>query len=148
MYNLSGLVYRIRAVGLFIFALGAFCLLLSCFWNAKKRDKKGMRIASVLIAISVVYSGYYIYKLYHPIILSHDGYFIEEHRDSSIAPPFPFTTSYTFSNKGGLKPVFYLDVFSKKKIYNTEFNPDIEYRIYYEKSTDIIVRVEILKNKD
>ena len=70
----------------------------------------------------------------------HEGEFVEEHREN----PYLFRTEYSFSNEGGVKPLFHLDIFSKKKIYSNDFEEDMRYRIYYEEKTDVIVKVEKL----
>ena len=49
---------------------------------------------------------------------------------------------YCFSNEKGLKPVFNLDIWTKKEIYPKDFNKKQKYRIFYEEETDTIVRIE------
>lgn len=143
MYDLSGLKYRIIAVGGIIAALGILCLIFSAFWNPQKRDIKGVLISIVLLLTSVVYSSIYLYRISNPIVLSYSGYFCDERRDSRVAPPLPFTMAYTFSTTGKLDRTFYLDIFSKNTIFPREFDEEILYYIYYEKSTHIILKIEV-----
>lgn len=74
----------------------------------------------------------------YPSISVHEGFFIEERSEFHSF----FGMEYVFSNEDGLKPIFYLDIFSKKEIYPKEFVKDEMYRIFYEEKTEIIVWVE------
>ena len=142
MYNFSGLIYRIVAVGGVVFVLGILCLLFSAFWNPKKRDKRTLILALLALVFSVAYIGVYCHRLADPVIEMHEGFFCRENRDSGAAPPLPFTMKYVFSNGDQPMPRFYLDVFSKKEIYPFEFEENCYYEIYYEKQSHVIVRVE------
>ncbi len=53
-----------------------------------------------------------------------------------------FSWNYVFNDETEPNEDFYLDSFSKKKIYNKDFEKGKKYRIYYEKKDDIIVMVE------
>ena len=141
-YNTSGIVYRIFAVYGIIFILGIVCLLLSKF--SKNTPKKTeFIIAVIMILFSLVNIGTHIYRAVHPSVLINEGCFIEEYRDSREAPPLPFTYKYVFtSSTSDKKQAFYLDTFSKKNICPDGFLTEEGYRIFYEKNTNIILKVE------
>ena len=48
-------------------------------------------------------------------------------------------TEFTYPHR------IFKSIFSKKKIYPADFEEGVEYRIYYEEKTDIIVKVEKLE---
>lgn len=148
MYNLNGILYRLFATCFVLFILGAIVLIISKFWDKEKADIACMRGAILSIVIILVGSSFYIYKYVNPTIEIHEGYFVEEYRDSSVAPPFPFSYCYVFTDGDNLKPSYYMDVFSRKDIYPDDFSTECRYRIYYEESTGIIVRVEQIDNPD
>lgn len=52
---------------------------------------------------------------------------------------------YCFTNGTELKPVFCLDIFSKKQIYPDDFVEGKKYRIYYTEMGNVIVKVEELE---
>ncbi len=146
MYNLNGLIFRIWGVGGILFAFSLILLACSRFWNPLKCNKAELIAAVLGIAIALVYGGIYCKKIQNPSIISHEGYFEREYRDSTEAPPLPVTFAYVFSNNGQPKLTFYLDAFSRKKIFNCDFEKGVLYRIYYEESSHIIVNVEILNS--
>ncbi len=91
---------------------------------------------------------YFSYKTVMPDIVSCEGAFVYEYRDSRVAPPLPLTAGYVFDvvdEEDNL--VFYLDVYSKKKIYPYEFIENKTYKVYYEKDTKIIVGIEEQTNQ-
>ena len=143
MYNLNGIAYRILISDGSIFVLALIVLILSRFWNVKKRDKKGIRIAVATFVLSLGLMAFHGYKLFCPQIAVHEGFFDKQQRESHISFT---TTSYTFTNNGNPKPKFYMDTFSKREIFNEDFQKGSRYRIYYEESMDIIVKVEKLDN--
>lgn len=137
MNNYSGIVYRIGAFAGPIFILG-LVLVFIALKRPLPEKKSEMLFAVVVIAVSILLGGFYVYKSIHPTILCHKGYIVEVRR----YPKVPFTDAYVFSNEDDDKPIFYLDSFSKKDILTNEFLPGVEYQIFYEETTKIIVRVE------
>lgn len=153
MYDLSGLEYRLFSVGLISLFCGLVCFIISIHSNNIKRiqnkstkkshfNKEATILGVLFVCISLIYSGYYIFKIHQPIVCIHEGYFVEEYRNSRVAPPLPFTVQYTFTNNNQSNRKFYLDVFSKSKIYDKEFEKNSKYLIYYEEDTNIIVKVD------
>ena len=150
MCDFSGLEYRIFSVGIISLFCGLICFIMSLIFKKRKSSESGSKKDSVkavilgllFVFISVTYSGYHIFKIHQPVVCVHEGYFIEERRNSRVAPPLPFTMQYTFTNDNQPNCKFYLDVFSKREIYDEEFEKNANYRIYYEEDTDIIVKVE------
>ncbi len=140
MYNLSGIYYQIKSNCAIYLIFGIIFLILSKFWTVTEKNVKQLigGIICILLAIgSIVYYGNVIM---HPKISSHDGYFCSEHRVNTRI----LKMEYSFSNPQGRKPVFYLDVLSKKDIYPHDFQTNIKYRIFYETETNIIVKVEVI----
>lgn len=123
-----------------IFCVLALCsFILSDFWKKAKRKKKWIVFGFVSMALVVATIMHYNNMIQNPHIQVHEGYFVEEHRAHKGGW---LLTEYVFTNDGKTKPVFKLDVKSKKKIYPNDFEKDVQYRIYYEERTDIILRVE------
>ena len=137
MNNYSGIVYRIGAVAGPIFVLG-LVLMFIALKSPLLKKKSEILFAVAVIVVSILLGGFYVYKSIHPTISYHKGYIVEVHRYSKA----PFTNAYVFSNGDDDKPIFYLDSFSKKDILPNEFLPGVEYQIFYEENTKIIVRVE------
>lgn len=135
MYNLSGLYYVMKSNGVIFGLVGIIFFICSHFWDPKKKNMKDLKIGIIVV---LCFTGYYAYAIADLKISMHEGVFIEERREN----PFLFRKEYCFSNEDGLKPVFCLDYFSKKEVYPEEFEKGIRYRIYYEKRTNIIVRVD------
>lgn len=118
--------------------VGIIFFICSHFWDPKKKNMKDLKIGIIVVLCFICFTGYYAYAIADLKISMHEGVFIEERREN----PFLFRKEYCFSNENGLKPVFCLDYFSKKEVYPEEFEKGIRYRIYYEKRTNIIVRVD------
>ena len=137
MYDLSGIFYRIKSVGGIVFIIAGIELICSRFWNKEKRHKKMAVVGAIGVAFALVYSIVLWYGAINLEVGIHEGYISRIYRDSRVAPPLPFTMGYVFTNDEGLKPTFYLDIGSKKTIYNKEFD---------EKRTNIIVKVEELQS--
>ena len=141
MYDLSGLYYQLKTDALVFSVVGLLFLVCSRFWILDKRNIKELLIGVICYFLSICSIGYHLYVINDLKVSINEGVFIEEHREN----PYLFRMEYCFSNEGGLKPLFYLDIFSKKDIYPTEFEKDAMYRIYYEEKTDVIVKVEKLE---
>ena len=141
------------AVGGFIVLLGVANLILS-FWQYKreKKKKKGQKLFKKLLLPSIALTlfgacvfTHYGYKSINPIPLAYEGTFEWEQRNSRTAPPLPFTWEYIFSSESQeSKPSFYLDSFSRQNILPQGFEEGRSYRVWYDKTTRVILKVEIL----
>lgn len=141
MYNLDGLYYRLWGVCGFVALIGILCL--GAGFLPGTKDKKGTIFAGVLsIVVSLGMSIQCISIIRHPSIQIYEGHFVEQHRNSRVAPPLPVTYEYTFVSEDGKQTAFYLDLWSKDTIFPEDFEKDIEYQITYESQTQIIVGVE------
>ena len=141
MYNLEGIFYEmLRLSGIYIIVMIIF-LISSEFWHKKKRKTKYLVMSLVCILLTIGTIMYYSYVIKNPNIAIHEGFFIEERRERNSVTRW----EYVFSNDGGLKPIFSLDIASKKNIYPEDFGTKNKYRIYFEQRTNIIVKVELLK---
>ena len=138
MYNYSGIYYEMNSSVVVYSMVGILFLLLSKCWNPQKREFKKMIGGILCIVLSVASIVYYSNIIRNPIILAHEGYISREHRTNRGL----FQMEYSFTNDEGRKPVFFLDVFSKKVIHPEDFDSQQKYKIYYEDETNIIVRVE------
>jgi len=138
MYDLSGLYYQMKADALVFGLVGLLFLAFSRFWIFEKRNIKELLIGVICCFLCICSLGYHLYVINDLKVSIHEGAFIEEHREN----PYLFRMEYCFSNKGGTKPLFYLDIFSKKDIYPIRFEKDMVYRVFYEEKTDVIVKVE------
>ena len=141
MYNLSSLYYQMISNGVVFGIVGLICLVCSHFWNLDKRNVKELSIGIVFLILCMCSLGKHYFIIAHPEISVHEGAFVDEHRSN----PYLFRREYCFTNEEGLKPIFYLDIFSKKNIYPKEFEKGKMYRIYYEEKLDVIVKVEKLE---
>ena len=139
--NYSGIIYRIWAVGGAMVLLGIACLLVSGI-RTKSFSKQCFLAGVLCVVYGLGTAVYYIAQLVSPDVASLHGIFHEEYRNSRVAPPLPFTMEYSFYDENNDSRVFYLDVLSKKEIIPEGFLEDNEYIIYYDTSTNIIVRVE------
>lgn len=113
----------------------------SQFWILEKRNIKDFWVGMVCFFLCICSIGYHLYVINDLDISTYEGKFIEEHRES----PYLFRKEYCFSNAESIKPLFSLDIFSKKNIYPAEFEEGVLYRIFYEEKTDVIVNVEKLE---
>ncbi|MBQ1734665.1 MAG: hypothetical protein II038_07280 [Lachnospiraceae bacterium] len=139
MYSL-GLWYRLVAVGLFMVFLGLLIMLISKIAKEGRYKKKGGILAVFLIMIGIIYSTYYYVTIKNPSPETKTIIFVEEYRDSRVAPPFPFTMAYVFFD-GTNKITVYLDVISQKTIYPEEFVAGTTYEIIFERNTNVIMKV-------
>ena len=144
MYNFSGVFFRIWGVCGTILILGIICLLFKKPW-AKNIKLKNCKFELFLIAFAIFFSLIYTSRIIFPDVSSHTGEFINSHRNSRVAPPLPVTFEYVFDNGGGKNQVFYLDIFSKKKIFPYEFESNRKYTIYFDEFTNVIVKVELVE---
>lgn len=143
MYCYDGILYRIWAVCGAMFLLGVICILIEKPW----RDTFRMRNCTVgilLLVFSILSGMVYISRIAFPHVLYYDGEYVKENRNSRVAPPLPLTYEYIFSNgnEEEKNQVFYLDVISGKEILPSGFSRRQTYRVYYDKLTRVIVKVE------
>ena len=141
MYNFSGVLFRIWGVCGAILLLGVICILLEKPWIKRIRIRD-CKLGLIIIVFAIFLSLIYVSRIAFPHVLSYTGEFLETHRNSRVAPPLPVTYEYIFWNGEGKKHVFYLDVFAKKMMFPYEFVRDQKYTIYYDKLTNIIIKVE------
>lgn len=143
MYCFSGIWFRMVACGAFFLLGGIVVLLLSKFWNASLIIKKTFYKGVIITLFAIGYILYYAFLLVSPSISSATGHFVESRRDSRVAPPWSVTRAYIFDTGNALKKRYYIDSFSKNKIFPTEaLNSNSVYRIYYEGRTKIILKIE------
>lgn len=138
MYNLGGIYYQMKSNAILFLVLGIVFLILSRCWNMDKRNMKEMIIGLVCIALAIGSVIYYSVIINNPKISTHEGYYVSEQRVNTHI----LKMEYCFSNGDEIKPVFYLDVLTKKEIYPEEFDSNQKYRIFYEEESDMIVKVE------
>lgn len=141
MYDLSGLYYQMKRDGIIFGLVGLQFLISSRFWIAERRNVKEMIVGIVSILLCVCSLTYHTYVIYDLEIAVHEGALVRENRSN----PGLFCKEYCFTNENGLKPVFYLDIFSKKELYPDDLVKGTQYRIFYEEKTDIIVKIEKLE---
>lgn len=138
MYNFRGIYYQMKSSVMLFIVLGVVFLILSKCWNADKRSIKEMIIGVVCIVLAIVSVIYYSFIINNPKISVHEGYYVSENRANTHI----LKMEYCFSNGEDIKPIFYLDVLTKKKIYPQTFDVNQKYRIYYEEESFVIVKVE------
>lgn len=122
-------------------ATGLIILIYSYFWDSKKRKNGRMILGIFFIGFCIYITAFqYIPACVNPEIGVFEGDYYDTMKNSRRAI---ITRTYSFSKVGEKsKETFTLDSISKKSIYPDEFEKGETYRIYYEKHTDIIVRVE------
>lgn len=153
MYDLSGLKHLILFSDLPMLIVALLLLILEWkkIFNSikKKRWEKGVKKTMFLIAFCtlwfIISGGTNAYHLYYPNISFYEGEYIREYRANESRLSF-FSWRYVFDDGVEPRESFYLDSFSKKEIFNNDFEEGKKYRIYYEEKDNIIVRVEELEN--
>ncbi len=99
MYDFSGIWFRIWGSAGIILLVGIICILFE-----RKRRKYGYIVVAVAICLSIIY----FMRIISPSVSTYDGKFVEQRRNSRIAPPLPFTSEYIFWNGEGKKKTVYL----------------------------------------
>lgn len=141
-YIYDGLFYRLISPGCFLLVLGIFLLCLFFFGHKKHKKKQELICALVAIGIALSYMTFISYKIVNPDIVSCEGIFLNEYRDSRVAPPLPFTGGYVFDVVDkDTDSVFYLDTFARKKICPSGLVENEMYTVYFEEDTKIIVGI-------
>ena len=146
MYDYSGIVYRIWGIGGVLSAIGVILLILSFLFKVDELQKRSFIVGIVFSLLGLGLAFEYSSILRNPEIQTFEGAFLEEHRNSRVAPPLPLTWEYIFKDKDGASETFYLDTFSQKNIFSDSFENNTTYRVYYESEYRIIVKVETLSN--
>lgn len=164
IYNLNGILYDALSAPFITIFCGIFLLFISLTDNKKtaknekdskkaskkEREEKKERITNRVVGIfAIVFSLYYfgsrMYIYINPQITYHEGYYIDEYRYHGYPP---LTFYYIFTDTKDSNAFFYLDVFTRKEIFNEDFSTDTKYRIYYENTTDTIVKVEVVESDE
>lgn len=141
MLYFDGIIYRIWAECGIMFLLGVTCILIEKPWRKTFRIRN-CTIGIVLLVLSLLSCIFYASRIAYPHVKYYEGAFVQENRNSRVAPPLPLTNEYKFLYGKEKKQVFYLDVISRKKIIPSSFILNQTYRIYYDELTRIIVAVE------
>ena len=139
MYNTYGLLYRVFIPGIPLILF--FVLSLLIILKGKKKKKKKTEVVFFLfeIVFTIGYTCFFAYNAYKPNIDFVEGYYLRFRQTSVV----PFSHDFVFDiDNEELHPSFHMDNFSRKKIYPNEFSKKIKYRVYYEKNTKIIVKIE------
>ena len=149
MYNLNGLVYRMWNPSLY-FLIGGIVLLVFYLTDPRQKRKRKTLIISIgAMILSVLSCGYYWLKVQNPKISSFDGTFCYYHSESR---PRALNQSFTFlpfpSHPDDLKKDFYLDIPTRKEILPDGFKEGQLYRIYYEETCNVIVRIDVLASPE
>lgn len=144
MYNFSGITYRLWGECGMIALLGVMCLV-TAFLSAKPDfSKRASVIGIAALLVAFLFSLEYLSSLRNPDIQIFEGTYSDGYRDSRVAPPLPLTWGYRFFDSEGKSSTFYLDVLSKKEIFDEDFLEDDLYCVYYDAQTQIIVRIDHL----
>lgn len=149
MYDLSGLQHMVCFNDLLLLLLGVvvFALNLEKIKNnsnkkqCEKKVKTYFFVSAIAIIWAIVSGGTIIYHIYNPEIHCYEGVYLRESPANEARMSF-FSWRYVFDDGTEPNEDFYLDSFSKKKIFAKDFEEGKKYRIYYEEKDDIIVKVE------
>ena len=135
MYNFSGIKYHYISTIIIYSILGIMLILLITFSKIVKKEKTPLDIivAIIVIGLMIVYNAFaFKQTMSNPDISTYEGEYIKRSKGR-----------YTFWNGTEKKRVFYLHVFVKDEVFLYDLEEGKEYKIYYEESTRIIVRVEL-----
>lgn len=144
MYNYSGITYRLWGECGIIALLGIVNIIIG-FITAKPDLSKRCFIGGMFaVLVAFFCSIEYFSSIRNPEIQVFEGTYSEEYRNSRVAPPLPLTWEYRFFDSDGKSYIFYLDVLSKRQIYDEDFLEDDLYRVFYEPETKIIVQIDHL----
>ena len=133
MYNYGSLLHHIYSVGA-VLALGLITTIGYILDKEKKRDILLLCVVLIMVFIFWIQD---VAAYFNPKIMCFEGYYKEQHRASKSL----FNTEYWFVDDGpGISVT--MDVFTAKEIYTEEFDKTQKYRVYYEDSTKMIVKIE------
>lgn len=149
MMDLSGVWYRIYTEVPFTFLCGAAIVAIDAICIRKKRkigkkvsldNKLSCLLGVVAVVWSFVLLAQYMSSISAPDIKKANCIFVESYRDSTQAPPLPYTYGYVFREIGQSKGVIvYLDTFSAEKIIQEELVEGKIYNVWYLETGNIIV---------
>ena len=98
---------------------------------------------SFILIVGISFTLYYLIIAINPTPVEYVGTFQYQQRNSRVAPPLPVTFEYIFSDdENEYKQIFYMDAFSKEKIFSEDLEQGVTYKIYYDKRTNIIMKIE------
>ena len=138
MYNTSGILYRVFSIGIILLICAIIILMLSLFWNYHKKRMTCFILSIITFFFSISCVAFYSYKSLNPDVIYFEGYLSRSSRD------FALSYDYVFFDDSDNSITLHLDSLSKKSIYPNEFQNKKKYRLYYDKQTRIIVKVEEL----
>ena len=146
-YDFSGMYYRLFCPSMIVLAISVVCFLLELKGRKNgegKRvvDRKRVWTHVGCICFCLFVTGFYVYRIQLQDVKSYTGEYVSQRHNTREAPPLPLTMEYRFENPQGKEKSFYLDVFSKRRIWAEDFEVGQEYLIYYEATMDVIVAVE------
>lgn len=146
-YDFSGMYYRLFCPSMIVIFGGILCLLIAFEGKKDRKGKKVVNRKNVWFSISsicfgLLVAGYYGYRIQLQDVKSFTGEYVSERMNTREAPPLPLTVEYTFEDSQGKERSFFLDVFSKKRIWMEDFEEGQEYVIYYDARARIIVAIE------
>ena len=149
MYDLSGILYRIYTTDSILLFLGVINIVLNKLLYKKWLPSKKHWVLILMIIVALGSMLWHMCVFISPNVETFTGEFVKSYRDSSIAPPLPFTYEYLFSypENPNKKRGFYIDSFSSKKIFPEKLEVGKTYTIHYDKSTKVIVRVDVANSQ-
>ena len=106
MYNFSGVLYRIWGVCGIVFLLGVLCILFEKPWINGFRFRN-CKLGIIIVAFAICMSLVYASRIILPKVSLYTGAFVEDQRNSRVAPPLPVTYEYVFWDGEGKKKCFF-----------------------------------------
>lgn len=147
MYDLSGLAYRMWS-SLSLFAAGVVLLLL-CWRDPRKKHQRGTLILGIgAMILSVLFCGFYWLKVQPPRSPRLTGPFAIP---TACPIPIPSITALPFSpsppilTTGRSISIWMSD---PREIFPDELVEGELYRIYYEETCNVIVRIDVLASPE
>lgn len=107
MYCYDGIVYRILAASGIMFLLGILCILFEKPWSVTFHIRNCI-VGILLLVFSILSEIFYLTRIAFPHVLYYEGEYVEENRNSRVAPPLPLTYEYVFSNGNDEKTRFFI----------------------------------------
>ena len=143
MYSFSGLVHEIWSISAYLIFLCIITIALTLGSKKTPKTKKRRTIIEciVIIALMLGFAAHRLYLIDRAQVDSYTGQFQYSQRES-VGRPGLGTTKFVFWNGEGKKQVYYLDWRSRKEIIPFEPVEGMEYTVYFEETTNIIVAIE------
>lgn len=139
MFSYSGLWYRIITVPGLLLVFGILFFLIKKPW----KNRKWLIGGATIVVVFVLFGLYYGRALLYPAINHLTGEYYTMHISRARVGIIPLNYEYVFFDEDGQKVSFYLDYFSKQKIYPKQLMTETKYTIYYEEGTKVIMRLEL-----